>query len=400
MAKLYADRSHQVMPVFETRADPIRSLQRHLVGVPPYLLHRIPAFELNLTAAQRGAPHGRTLGRRLTLFHLSNNFSDMKVTSRDFQRDFARRKLRAKAGETSIVTSGNEEFVFQAVQTKTWQGALKGKGKIVGDLVQPSIDSVSKPPAACCMRLRILNDLHLEFGPFECPAVDEEVDAVVLAGDIQPGLKGLRWIQKNFPETPVIYVAGNHEFYAKVHPRLLDELREAARGTHVHFLENDAVTIGDTVFWGATLWSDFGLNQHPARSAEIAGEEVTDYRKIYRDPSENFIRPADTLELHRRSMVALKRHLDEVPSAKRVIVTHHAPTRHSLPPGMLGQPHAPSYASALEELVARSGAKLWVHGHIHAVSDYPIANTRVVCNPRGYVFQDVPGFNPRWIIEI
>ena len=58
----------------------------------------------------------------------------MKVTSRDFQRDFARMKLKAKAGETIIVTSGREEFVFQAVQTKTWQGALKGKGKIIGDL--------------------------------------------------------------------------------------------------------------------------------------------------------------------------------------------------------------------------------------------------------------------------
>lgn len=66
--------------------------------------------------------------------------SDMKVTSRHFQRDFARMKLKAKAGETIIVTSGREEFVFQAVQPKTWQGALKGKGKIVGDLFSTGLD--------------------------------------------------------------------------------------------------------------------------------------------------------------------------------------------------------------------------------------------------------------------
>lgn len=67
---------------------------------------------------------------------------------------------------------------------------------------------------------------------------------------------------------------------------------------------------------------------------------------------------------------------------------------------MLGEPHAPTYASDLEELVARSRARLWVHGHIHAVSDYQIAETRVVCNPRGYPFQNVPGFNPGFILVV
>ena len=64
----------------------------------------------------------------------------MKVTSRDFQRDFARMKAKAKAGEPVFVTSGREEFVFQIVQPKTWQGALKGKGKIVGDLFSTGLN--------------------------------------------------------------------------------------------------------------------------------------------------------------------------------------------------------------------------------------------------------------------
>ena len=60
--------------------------------------------------------------------------TDMKVTSRDFQRDFARMKAKAAAGETVYILSGGEQFSFQAVKPKTWQGALKGKGKITGDL--------------------------------------------------------------------------------------------------------------------------------------------------------------------------------------------------------------------------------------------------------------------------
>ena len=49
-------------------------------------------------------------------------------------------KAKAKAGEPVFVTSGREEFVFQIVQPKTWQGALKGKGKIVGDLFSTGLN--------------------------------------------------------------------------------------------------------------------------------------------------------------------------------------------------------------------------------------------------------------------
>lgn len=71
---------------------------------------------------------------------MPDTVSDMKVTSRDFQRDFTRMKAAAKAGEPVFITSGDEEFVFQAVQKRTWQGALKGKGKIVGDLFGTGLD--------------------------------------------------------------------------------------------------------------------------------------------------------------------------------------------------------------------------------------------------------------------
>ena len=64
----------------------------------------------------------------------------MKVTSRDLQRDFARMKAKAQTGEAIYVTSGAEEFVFQAVKPKTWQGALKGKAKRVGDLFSTGLD--------------------------------------------------------------------------------------------------------------------------------------------------------------------------------------------------------------------------------------------------------------------
>jgi hypothetical protein len=48
-------------------------------------------------------------------------------------------KERAAAGETLVIVSEKEEFVFRAVKPKTWQGALKGKGKIAGDLLSTGL---------------------------------------------------------------------------------------------------------------------------------------------------------------------------------------------------------------------------------------------------------------------
>ena len=84
-------------------------------------------------------PWIRVLLRDLTADRLSDILTDMKVTSRDFQRDFARMKAKAAGGEVVHIVSGGEEFVFRAVEPKSWQGALKGKGRITGDLLSTGL---------------------------------------------------------------------------------------------------------------------------------------------------------------------------------------------------------------------------------------------------------------------
>ncbi len=72
--------------------------------------------------------------RRLTGEPASDIVTDMKVTSRAFQRDFARMKAEASAGRPVYIVSEGRTFVFQAVRPATWHGALKGKARIRGDL--------------------------------------------------------------------------------------------------------------------------------------------------------------------------------------------------------------------------------------------------------------------------
>jgi predicted phosphodiesterase len=124
------------------------------------------------------------------------------------------------------------------------------------------------------MRLHILSDLHLEFEPFTPPVVEAEV--VILAGDVSTGRNGLKWALKTFPDRPVIYVLGNHEFYGQKLQKLIKELQELADGTNIHLLENGSCCIGDVVFLGATLWTDFALNGNPVVSEVVAQTSMND----------------------------------------------------------------------------------------------------------------------------
>lgn len=59
------------------------------------------------------------------------------------------------------------------------------------------------------MKLRVLSDLHQElcgFGP-DAAAV-RQADVIILAGDIDKGIKGIAWARSAFPNKPVVYVAG------------------------------------------------------------------------------------------------------------------------------------------------------------------------------------------------
>ena len=232
------------------------------------------------------------------------------------------------------------------------------------------------------MRLHILSDLHLEFEPFTAPAV--EADAVILAGDIGTGLNGFKWALEAFPNRPVIYVLGNHEFYGQKLQKLINELQDMSRGTNIHVLENQSYTIGDVLFLGATLWTDFALNGNPVVSEIVAQTTMNDFRRIRTLPRYSRLKPSDTRRFHQESRRWLEKQITEARGRKVVVVTHHAPSRESVPLAFEGDACNPAFASDLSHLIAESEARLWVHGHIHHGWDYTLGKTRVLANPRGY----------------
>ncbi len=253
------------------------------------------------------------------------------------------------------------------------------------------------------MKLHILSDLHLSCGALEVPRND--ADVVVLAGDVARPREAIAWASGL--GKPVVFVAGNHEFYGGSIAGTPGELRRAALGTDVRVLDCDEAVIGGVRFLGATLWTDFLLLGEVAmRDEAIEGallhmREFTRIRLTEAAPAP--FMPADSADLFRAHAAWLERKLSEPHDGPTVVVTHHAPSPGSIHPRFAGSPLNACFVSDAERLLGAGRVSLWVHGHTHDSHDYARKGTRVVCNPRGYSRDGVnenPRFDPGFQVAI
>lgn len=252
------------------------------------------------------------------------------------------------------------------------------------------------------MKVHILSDLHLGHGAFEPPATD--ADIVILAGDIARPHRAITWAA-GFGK-PVLYVAGNHEFYGGSIGEVRRDLKQLSEGTNVRVLDNDQVTVEGVRFLGATLWTDFELFEPPLRDLAI-GEAVNmirDFSRIRRDDqSDAPLTPEDSARMFRDHAQWLSDRLAEPHPGPTVVITHHAPSPRSIHPRFAGSLLNPCFVSDAERLLDGRRAQLWIHGHTHDSFDYVVNGTRVVCNPRGYAVGGIdenPLFDPLLVVEL
>lgn len=265
------------------------------------------------------------------------------------------------------------------------------------------------------MKILVLSDLHLDVAPLGVSQngkrIDEHADVVVLAGDIDEGVKGFRWARETFLDKPVIYVAGNHEFYGQHWTQHIDTMREAAAKHNIDFLEAEAIDLGGIRFLGCSLWTDFELLGADAKPAalRLAKSTMNDYARIKINKSPEFywvhsrrLIPELTVRRHASSVEWLEGRLNSGCPSKTVVVTHHAPHLRSIPDQFAGDLLSAAYASDLTRLMGK--ASLWIHGHTHESANYVVNGTRVMCNPRGYTrwTKDPQNqhFNPTFIWEV
>ncbi|MCA3081525.1 MAG: metallophosphoesterase [Rhodocyclaceae bacterium] len=256
------------------------------------------------------------------------------------------------------------------------------------------------------MKIHILSDLHNEFSKFV--PLKTEADVVVLAGDIDNHRAGVYWASETF-DKPVVYVAGNHEYYHDNTKTLPTELRAAAEGTNVHLLDNNVTVIDGVRFIGSTLWTDFQLGS--SNSWEV---EESKYRAASMMNDFNLISygggrllPWHTQAFFSDAVSFIQIELSKAFEGKTVVVTHHSPSPKSIHSRFAGHPINAAFCSDLEYLMQGPTAPaLWIHGHAHDAFDYVVNGcTRVVANPRGYTSRYSEGqenefFNARLVVEV
>jgi len=290
------------------------------------------------------------------------------------------------------------------------------------------------------MKIALASDVHLEFGTIELTN-DQSADVLVLAGDIcvandfvsprghrqeqaQRYREFFDQVCQEFPH--VVYILGNHEHYHGDAAKSLSILREHLDYPNLHILEKAVWRHQGHTFIGGTLWTDMNRsdpitlmhvksamndfrgitnsNRTVARQVPVyernpqwtedglngaqyltneAGQMIVVGHKRKQEPAT--WSPEDTVEDHQQMLAYINAIVQDPGSY--IVVGHHAPSSRSVADWYRADTVMNgAFRSDLDEFIMdRPQIRLWIHGHMHNASDYRIDQTRVVCNPRGYI---------------
>jgi len=270
------------------------------------------------------------------------------------------------------------------------------------------------------MKIQLLSDLHLEIHPHWVATPAPGADLLVLAGDVGSYQTGSllddsdfglgRFSPHNGWPTPVLFVPGNHEYdtfdFDEAHVRL----RATCERLGITWLEREVLvwppgntgaagaTVKPVRFIGTTLWTDFDalgpLATAPsAPTANLLAQQLKARDKAFRAANYHLKKTLTTRcgepfladAMRAQALVCqswLTHALAQPFDGDTVVVTHFAPSLLSADPRYGLTPGTAGFCNALDHLLPH--ARLWLHGHLHAPSDYVKNGCRVVANPLGY----------------
>lgn len=256
------------------------------------------------------------------------------------------------------------------------------------------------------MRAWVFSDLHIDTAAYELPPTPTDLDCIIVAGDVADGHeRSARWLREHVVQLglPVIYVAGNHDFFGE---DLAEDYAGIYQDASVELLHSGrpAIEIGGTRVIGCTLWTDYAIAGDVDAARSWARRSMPDLVSI--DLGMRRVGTRDLLDMHRQQRMVIERALAIPFAGPTIVVTHHAPHPKSLRSPML-TPDDGSYASDLTAIIEQFEPAIWVHGHVHQSRDFYVGATKIVCNPRGYAITsrdgrrlDNPDFQPQLVIEI
>jgi predicted phosphodiesterase len=307
------------------------------------------------------------------------------------------------------------------------------------------------------MKLQLLSDLHLEVHPGWTPQPAPGAELLVLAGDIGSYQEGTLLRDDDFGlarfsplqgwPTPVLFVPGNHEYDTLDFDQAHARLRQTCERLGIIWLEREVITWAQILaqsphpagalatlnapkpqslrFIGTTLWTDFDalgpLTPKPSTqpgahtNASSTPTSTLTLQLKARDKAfraANYYLKKTASSRHGAPMLAeqvreqallcqawLTQALNEPFDGDTVVVTHFAPSLLSADPRYGMTPGTAGFCNALDPLLPK--AKLWLHGHLHAPSQYLSQGCRVVANPLGYARKgEQAAFKPDLCLEV
>jgi len=249
------------------------------------------------------------------------------------------------------------------------------------------------------MQIAIISDVHLEFGRGNLKV--PSADIIILAGDIfnidvqhidttqeqSHVLRAKTFIKECSDNAKnVVMVLGNHEHYGSCITHVAPFIKEfLSEFKNVHVLVNESIVIDGVPIFGATLWTDFRRND-PVISRQVQ-LTLSDFEQI-KNTDNNPVTTTYLYHLNQETRSDIVSFLSRY-GHDSIIVTHHAPTWACITPAFSTDVVSYGYANTgLDDIIFDNGPRLWIHGHLHDPLDFKHGNTRILCNPRGYIRHD------------
>ncbi len=224
------------------------------------------------------------------------------------------------------------------------------------------------------MKILPVSDLHFEFhadhGKAFVESLPPDYDVVIIAGDMIMHKYGIEDALRLFSAKyrNVVFVPGNHEYYASDKGRVNVSLRKAkAHLKNVYILDNEVVEIEGHRFLGTTMW--FQRTQ----MTDLQAPNWSDFLSIRGLSNWVYKQNEESLNFLKQEM-----------KAGDIVVTHHLPSFLSVHDKYRYESTNCYYVCEVDDLIQRREPALWIHGHTHESTDYLIGKTRIVCNPYGY----------------
>jgi hypothetical protein len=194
---------------------------------------------------------------------------------------------------------------------------------------------------------------------------------------------------------------------------------------NLHILEKQTWKHMGHTFIGGTLWTD--MDQQDSTAMSYCKDAMNDFREVknsnrmvvrrvpvymknplytpdgknggtyVKDEKGNLVpngvkfkeeparwSPEDSVEDHKKMLNYID-HATRDPGSY-IVIGHHCPSEQSVADMYKGNLLNGAFRSKLDDFIeARPQIRYWLHGHTHYNFNYWIGETRVVCNPRGYV---------------